>query len=514
MARINKSPKVSFKEIDLTSTIKKLFQSKGRSITSHNSDIFISSDSSNVNDGPTTTTSTTVAPTTTTEEPTTTTTTTEEPTTTTTTTEEPTTTTTTTEEPTTTTTTINYEGISYQLTTNVTPMGTSTTINFLTANDAEEVICGYQEFQNAVGGSMGWTNVSVSNNSLGYLSVGDTLVNTGYIWSPSNGYYVYYDGDGYMGSVGDLYVIRVDNGEVTSIENFNDVTVNCNQTTTTTTEEPTTTTTTTVAPTTTTTTTDDGLYEYFMSEPVLTEEELCNQSFNLQVKHSIASANNWSGDLIKNMDGSTYYLPTSGDYFVVVARADLLPSLNNQPVSSANSTSVSPGVYINKVRIRNYQTYGAKGIQAYGWYGSDCPSPTTTTTTTIAPIAPTTTTTTTQNIVVTISENDLVRGTLVNDTNSGLLIIGQGRTTPRVFDNCSPYDGSTTGWSYDGAEGLTDSSGNEYVISVMTGGGSSSSTGGLTTVYCNSGTTSGYLVEYNANGYSDGNGNYIITVIK
>ena len=148
-------------------------------------------------------------------------------------------------------------------------------------------------------------------------------------------------------------------------------------TTTTTTVTPTTTTTTTVAPTTTTTTTDDGLYDYFMSEPVLTEAELCNQSFNLRVKHSIGSANNWVGDVIKNMDGSTYYLPNSGNYFVVVARADLLPSLYNQPVSSANTTPVSPGVYISMVRIANYQTYGAKGIQAYGWYGRNCPSPTT-----------------------------------------------------------------------------------------------------------------------------------------
>ena len=142
------------------------------------------------------------------------------------------------------------------------------------------------------------------------------------------------------------------------------------------TPEPTATLAPTATPTPTPTATDDGLYEYFMSEPVLTEAELCNQSFNLKVKHSIASANNWSGDIIKNMDGSTYYLPASGNYFVVVVRADLLPSLYNQPVSSANTTPVSPGVYISQVRIANYQTYGAKGIQAYGWYGSNCPSPT------------------------------------------------------------------------------------------------------------------------------------------
>ena len=142
------------------------------------------------------------------------------------------------------------------------------------------------------------------------------------------------------------------------------------------TPEPTATLAPTATPTPTPTATDDGLYEYFMSEPVLTEAELCNQSFNLKVKHSIASANNWSGDIIKNMDGSTYYLPASGNYFVVVVRADLLPSLYNQPLSSANTTPVSPGVYISQVRIANYQTYGAKGIQAYGWYGSNCPSPT------------------------------------------------------------------------------------------------------------------------------------------
>ncbi len=130
-------------------------------------------------------------------------------------------------------------------------------------------------------------------------------------------------------------------------------------------------------PTITPSTSDDGLFEFFMSEPVLTESELCNQSFSLQVKNVYGSGNNWGSYTLKNMDGSNYYLPTDGvDYWVVIARADLSPSLYNQPVSSANSTPVSPGVYINKVRLRNYLTQGALGSGAYGWYGSNCPSPT------------------------------------------------------------------------------------------------------------------------------------------
>ena len=253
------------------------------------------------------------------------------------------------------------------------------------------------------GGYGSWT-IGVENNSDEYLSVGDSdLVRfnfagtevVGLFNQSARGYYI--DTETRFGNTIDKYIIDIVNGEVISIVSFDSIgdVSGCNlptETTTTTTVAPTTTTTTTVTPTITTTTTDDGLYEYFMSEPVLTEAELCNQSFNLRVKHSIASANNWVGDFIKNMDGSTYYLPNSGNYFVVVARADLSPSLYNQPVSSANTTPVSPGVYISQVRIANYQTYGAKGIQAYGWYGSNCPAPTTTTTTTVAPTTTTTTT--------------------------------------------------------------------------------------------------------------------------
>lgn len=139
---------------------------------------------------------------------------------------------------------------------------------------------------------------------------------------------------------------------------------------------PTGTPTSTPTPTITPSTSDDGLFEFFMSEPVLTESELCNQSFNLQVKNAEGSGNNWNMYTVKNMDGSNYYLPTDGvDYWVVIARADLSPSLYNQPVSSANYTPVSPGVYINKVRLRNYLTQGALGLGAYGWLGSSCPTP-------------------------------------------------------------------------------------------------------------------------------------------
>ena len=69
-------------------------------------------------------------------------------------------------------------------------------------------------------------------------------------------------------------------------------------------------------------------------------------------------------------------------------------------MSSANSTPVSPGTYINMVRIANYETFGAKGIQAYGWYGSNCPSPTPTPTVTQTP---TITSTLTQTVTPTLS---------------------------------------------------------------------------------------------------------------
>ena len=109
------------------------------------------------------------------------------------------------------------------------------------------------------------------------------------------------------------------------------------------TPEPTATLAPTATPTPTPTATDDGLYEYFMSEPVLTEAELCNQSFNLKVKHSIASANNWSGDIIKNMDGSTYYLPASGNYFVVGGSVKGGQVLGKYPTALHEESDVNVG---------------------------------------------------------------------------------------------------------------------------------------------------------------------------
>lgn len=412
MGRNNKSPKVSFTLTDLTTMLRNVVRGNGKTpktgvgtfqYTTNNGE-YVEMEGGTITPLPTTTTTTT-------EEPTTTTTTTEEVTTTTTT-EEPTTTTTT-EEPTTTTTTIDYTVLPYQIITsrNVEsfPGSTLPSSYIFDLKDSNgdfvysdyDIKCIVESIPN--GGYGSWT-IGVENNSDEYLSVGDSdLVRfnfagtevVGLFNQSARGYYI--DTETRFGNTIDKYIIDIVNGEVISIVSFDSIgdVSGCNlptETTTTTTVAPTTTTTTTVTPTITTTTTDDGLYEYFMSEPVLTEAELCNQSFNLRVKHSIASANNWVGDFIKNMDGSTYYLPNSGNYFVVVARADLSPSLYNQPVSSANTTPVSPGVYISQVRIANYQTYGAKGIQAYGWYGSNCPAPTTTTTTTVAPTTTTTTT--------------------------------------------------------------------------------------------------------------------------
>ena len=263
MARINKSPKVTTRETDLTVRPNQPMSSSGKSITSFSGDIFIKEENSSSNGGNviiTTTTTTTIAPTTTTttttEEPTTTTTTTEEPTTTTTTTEEPTTTTTTTEEPTTTTTTINYSSISYQLYSAVAPMGTGVYSFFNSMTTAQEVKCAMEEFINGVngmiGGGMSSINVGEPSNDGNYISVGDSVVNYGYGSNPNDGYYVYNNYLGYLGS-GAYYVINILNGVIVSIDDFDDL-ATCD-TTTTTTAAPTTTTTTTEEPTTTTTTT-------------------------------------------------------------------------------------------------------------------------------------------------------------------------------------------------------------------------------------------------------------------
>lgn len=407
MARINKSPKVSFRETDLTSVFRKLFFGNGRKTTSYNSDTFISGDST-VSSGevsePTTTTTTT-------EEQTTTTTTIIEETTTTTT-LAPTTTTTTTAEPTTTTTTIDYTVIPYRIiiSRNVqsfpgSALPSSYIFDLKDSNgdfvySDYDIKCIVESIPN--GGYGSWT-IGVENNSDEYLSVGDSdLVRFSFagteVVGPFNqstrGYYI--DTEMRFGNTIDKYIINIVDGEVISIVSFDSIgdVSDCNlptTTTTTTTVAPTTTTTTTEEPTTTTTTTiDDGLTHFFMSEPVLTEQELCDMSFNLQVKHISPGGNNWNMDSVKNMDGSNYYLPTDNeDYWVVIARADLSPELYNEPVSSVDNAPVSPWVYINKVRLRNYSTIGAKGQGAYGWLGSDCPTTTTTTTS-----EPTTTTTT------------------------------------------------------------------------------------------------------------------------
>ena len=279
-------------------------------------------------------------------------------------------------------------------------------INGFGASDYQDEWCDIA--LNGSGGTYSITNHALRTTGDSSIDLGDVLYNNTGTQRLSN-----YTGIQYVGTnIFDLtdynYFETNSDGEVITITALSVC--------------PTTTTTTTVTPTITTTTTDDGLYEYFMSEPVLTEAELCNQSFNLRVKHSIASANNWVGDFIKNMDGSTYYLPNSGNYFVVVARADLSPSLYNQPVSSANTTPVSPGVYISQVRIANYQTYGAKGIQAYGWYGSNCPAPTTTTTTTVAPT--TTTTTESLNLMSNVAQfnfnNSDIKDDFANNNNTNI----------------------------------------------------------------------------------------------
>ena len=181
-----------------------------------------------------------------------------------------------------------------------------------------------------------------------------------------------------------------------------------------------------------------------MSEPVLTEAELCNQSFNLQVKHSMPQANNWNASYIKNMDGSTYYLPTSDNYFVVVARADLSPSLYNQPVSSANTTPVSPGVYISKVRIANYQANGAKGINSYGWYGSNCPSPTPTPSVTATPsITPTLTQTVTQTPTLTQTVTPTNTATITQTNTSTPTPTISETSTPTVTPTVTPSTSQT-----------------------------------------------------------------------
>ena len=255
MGRVNKSPKVSFKETDLTFRADTFIPRANRTAGSYNPDSFIDDDSISV-----TTTTTTVNPTTTT-------TTTVNPTTTTTTTEEQTTTTTTTVNPTTTTTTtIDYTALQYQIITS------KNVQSFPESNLPQDYIFGekdsngdfiYSDYdikcivENIPTGAYSSWTIGVENNSDEFLSVGDDeLVKflLGEVQGPFNisarGYYN--DIETRFNDTIDKYIINIVNGEVISIVSFESIgdVSGCNlpteTTTTTTTEEVTTTTTTTV----------------------------------------------------------------------------------------------------------------------------------------------------------------------------------------------------------------------------------------------------------------------------
>jgi hypothetical protein len=205
MARINKSPKVSSKETDLTVRPNQPISSTGKSTTSFDGKIFI--DGGNIvvttttTDAPSTTTTTTVAPTTTT------------------TTIAPTTTTTTTEEPTTTTTTIDYTSIVYNLINGVSD-NTGIFRNFedMSYSD-QQVKCMYNDF---IGNSGSMLTITQTNTQDGYISVGDDefTLNGNPI---TNFRGVFTDTDGIMGVSGNKYIITFTNGVVTSINNFDDL---------------------------------------------------------------------------------------------------------------------------------------------------------------------------------------------------------------------------------------------------------------------------------------------------
>jgi hypothetical protein len=205
MARINKSPKVSSKETDLTVRPNQPISSTGKSTTSFDGKIFI--DGGNIvvttttTDAPSTTTTTTVAPTTTT------------------TTIAPTTTTTTTEEPTTTTTTIDYTSIVYNLINGVSD-NTGIFRNFEDMSYSDQQFkCMYNDF---IGNSGSMLTITQTNTQDGYISVGDDefTLNGNPI---TNFRGVFTDTDGIMGVSGNKYIITFTNGVVTSINNFDDL---------------------------------------------------------------------------------------------------------------------------------------------------------------------------------------------------------------------------------------------------------------------------------------------------
>jgi len=431
--RINKSPIVVTRETDLTGTSNTPVRANGRGGGRFDGSIFIpttpTGDGPTPTPIPTTTTSTTESEeitttttdngeitTTTTDNGEITTTTTDNGETTTTTTDSEEITTTTTEDVTTTTTTIDYSALQYRIITtkNVQSFpGSNLPLNYVFGEKDSNGDFIYSDYdikcivENIpTGGYSSW-DIGVENNSDEFLSVGDDeLVRflLGEVQGPFNmsarGYYN--DIETRFGNTIDKYIINIVQGEVISIVSFESIgdVSGCNLPTET---------------TTTTTTIDDGLTHFFMSEPVLTEQELCDKSFNLQVKHISLGGNVWNVDSVKNMDGSNYYLPTDNeDYWVVIARADLSPELYNEPVSSVNNSPVSPWVYINKVRLRNYSTIGAMGQGAYGWIGSDCPITTTTTTEDV------TTTTTTEDVTTTTTTEDVTTTTTTEDVTTTL----------------------------------------------------------------------------------------------
>lgn len=197
MARINKSPKVSTKETDLTVRPNQPMSSTGKSTTSFDGKIFI--DGGNI-----------VVTTTTTDAPSTTTTTTVAPTTTTTTTVIPTTTT---------TTTIDYTSIVYNLINGVSDdTGIFRNFEDMSYSD-QQVKCMYNDF---IGNSGSVLTIVQTNNQDEYISVGDDefTLNGNPI---TNFRGVFTDVDGIMGNYGDKYIITFTNGIVTSINNFNDL---------------------------------------------------------------------------------------------------------------------------------------------------------------------------------------------------------------------------------------------------------------------------------------------------
>ena len=254
--RINKSPRVTTRETDLTVRANSPIFSSGKSAGSFDGSIFqpTEGDGGGASPEPTTTTTTTDSETTTTsttESETTTTSTTESETTTTSTTEEQTTTTSTTEEQTTTTTTIGYESLSYRLVSmrQATIDGAGYIYRYTNKDENGdflysdfEVKCIEEEF--GPNGSHSSINIGNENNVDEYLSVGDSeLVTFNYVGDEITGVYnsttrgVYYDTDLRLGATFDKYIINIVTGEIISIVSFDSIgdASGCNPPTTTTT---------------------------------------------------------------------------------------------------------------------------------------------------------------------------------------------------------------------------------------------------------------------------------------